>query len=62
VRNCAHHHLELLLLEHVWVRRIENVVCQLGLAVNVDRGGCFAAQEFTENLPSPVRKLTGRDT
>ncbi|MGZ7388422.1 hypothetical protein ACXWSP_09320, partial [Streptococcus pyogenes] len=49
--------LELLFLEHVRVGCIENVICQLGLAVNVDRSGGFAAQEFTENLPGPVREL-----
>lgn len=53
-------HLELLFLEHVRVGSIENVIRQLGLAVNVDRSGGFATQEFTEDLPGPVRELTGR--
>lgn len=42
-------HLELLLLEHVGVRGAEDVVRQLGLAVDVDRRGGFAAQELTED-------------
>lgn len=52
-------HLELLLLEHIGVRGTENIVCQLGLAVDVDRGGSLAAQELAENLSGPVGKLTG---
>lgn len=58
--RCLQSHLELLFLEHVRVGRIENVICQLGLAVNVYRSGGLAAQEFTENLPGPARELTGR--
>lgn len=58
-RNPRGGHLELLLLEHVGVRRAENVICQLRLAVNVDWSGGFAAQELTENFTGPVGKLTG---
>lgn len=60
MEECLQSYLELLFLEHVRVGCIENIVCQLGLAVNVDRSGGFAAQEFTENLPGPIRELTGR--
>lgn len=55
----AQSHLQLLLLEHVGVRGIENVIGQLGLAVDVDRGAGFAAQELSEDLAGPVGKLMG---
>lgn len=50
-------HLKLLLLEHIWMWRIENIICQLCLAININRRCSFAAQELTEDLPSSVRKL-----
>ena len=53
-------HLELLLLEHVGVGGAEDVICQLGLAVDVDRRGGLAAQELTEDLAGPVGELTGQ--
>jgi len=54
------HHLELLLLEHVRVGGVEDVVRQLGLAVDVDRRGGLAAQELTEDLAGPVGELMGQ--
>lgn len=56
-RKLRHSHLELLLLEHVRVRRAEDVVRQLGLAVDVDGGGGFAAQKLAEDLTGPVGEL-----
>lgn len=50
-------HLQLLLLEHFRVWGIKDVISQLGLAVNVDRRGGFAAQEPTEDVPGPVGQL-----
>lgn len=56
-----HGYLKLLFLEHIWMWRIENIICQLCLAVNINRGCSFAAQELTEDLPSSVRKLQKRN-
>lgn len=39
------------------MRSTENVICQLGLAVNVDGGGGFAAQELAKDLAGPIGKL-----
>jgi len=39
------------------VRSTENVISQLGLAVDVDGSGSFAAQELAEDLAGPVGKL-----
>lgn len=50
-------YLKLLFLEHIWMWRIENIICQLCLAININRGCSFATQKFTEDLPSSVRKL-----
>lgn len=52
--------LQLLLLEHVWAGGVEDVVGQLGLAVDVDRRGGLAGQEAVVDLTRPLRQLGGR--
>lgn len=56
-----HGYLKLLFLEHIWMRRIENIICQLCLAININWGCSFATQKLTEDLPSSVRKLQKRN-
>lgn len=50
-------YLQLLLLEHIRARSVEDVVGQLGLAVNVDRRGGFAGQEAVVDLSGALREL-----
>lgn len=57
VESC---YLQLLLPEHIRPRSVEDVVGQLGLAVNVDRRGGFAGQEAVVDLSGTLRELGGK--
>ena len=50
-------HLELLFLEHVGPGGVEDVISQLGLAVDVDRCGGLTGQEAVVDLSSPLGEL-----
>lgn len=51
-------YLQLLLLEHVRPRGVEDVVGQLGLAVDVDRRRGFAGQEAVVDFSGALRELS----
>ncbi len=50
-------YLQLLLLEHVRLRGIEDVVSQLSLTIYVDRRCGFTGQEAVVDLPGTLREL-----
>lgn len=52
-------YLQLLLLEHIRPRSVEDVVGQLGLAVDVDRRRGFAGQEAVVDFSGALRELRG---
>ena len=53
----CHGYLQLLLLEHVGAWRVEDVVGQLRLAVDVDRRGGLTGQEAVVDLTGALRQL-----